>query len=109
MGWRCGIAIGTSEERVIWERTLFDDAHSRDVLRVVSYGAGSPVLEKRHYYLGKDNRWHSGKCRGFTGLDWAVALTVREQFETALLAPWKSGRALLGEPAGQGNDGGSSV
>lgn len=98
-----------SEESVLWERQLLDDAHSRDVLRVVSYGGGAPVLEKRHYYLGKDNRWHPGKCRGLTGLDWAICLTVREQFETMLLAPWRTGRALLEQPGGNGNVGGSPV
>ena len=70
---------------------LLEDAHSRDVLRVVQYGPGPPVLEKRHQYLSGDTgEWRNGKCRGFTGLDFATAVGHLEEFQDVLLKPWRS-------------------
>lgn len=69
---------------------VIEDAHSKDVLRVVSYGASPPVLEKRHFFLeGRSGEWRTGKVRGLTGMDLAIILSCLEQFQEPLLAPWK--------------------
>jgi hypothetical protein len=81
-------------ELVLWELVLLEDAASRDVLRVVQYDNLPPVLEKRHQYRhGGGVAWRNGKVRGLTGLDFAMAVQHMEEFEAALLSPWKSGRA----------------
>jgi hypothetical protein len=72
---------------------LFEDAKSKDVLRVVSYGkADAPaVLEKRHFYLdGATNTWKHGKIRGLTGLDFGRAVGLMEQFWPLLKRGWES-------------------
>jgi hypothetical protein len=75
-----------------------EDAYSRDVLRVVTYGPGAPVLEKRHFFVDRAGKWRPGKCRGLTGIDLAVLLSCLEQFEGPLMRPWKQGGALLKRP-----------
>lgn len=94
-GRRCGIADVENGESVLWRLVLLEDAHSRDVLRVVQYGPGPPVLEKRHQYLagGETGQWRNGKVRGFTGLDFATAVGHLEEFQDVLLKPWRSRRA----------------
>ena len=54
-------------EEVLWELNELDDegANYQDVIRVVKYGKGGPLLEKRNFYY-KDNEWRMGKARGFT-------------------------------------------
>jgi hypothetical protein len=82
-----------SQENVHWELPLFEDAKTKDILRVVSYGgSNSPaVLEKRHFYLdGKTGLWKHGKVRGFTGLDFARAVQLMDQFWPVLKEGWKS-------------------
>jgi len=92
---RCGIALGEKPESVLWARPLYEDAQSCDLLRVVSYGGGPPVLEKRHFWMDSRGVWQPGKCRGLNGLDLAVALSCMEQYQEALMRPWKPGQGLL--------------
>lgn len=91
-------------ETVHWERTILEDAHSRDVLRVVAYGSAPPVLEKRHFYLdSKAGQWKHGKVRGLNGLDLALAFDRLEEYREAILSPWAGKRRAV-NGTGPGGD-----
>lgn len=102
-------------ERVIWSRTVYEEAHTREELRVVQYGNAPPVLEKRHFWLdSKTSLWRVGKCRGMTGLDLAIVLDRLEEFQAVLLEPWRKTvggggarpSSTCGEPGRDGPGGG---
>jgi hypothetical protein len=85
------VADDSSREETLWERIVLEDAHSREVLRVVRYGSSPPVLEKRHFFIdGKTQLWRTGKVKGLTGLDLALVLDRLEEFQDELLEPWKA-------------------
>ena len=78
---------------MLWSRTVEEDAHSKTLLRVVRYGKGAPVLEKRHFYLdSRTGNWAAGKVKGLNGLDMALLLDRLEEYQEALLAPWRTAR-----------------
>lgn len=82
----------------MWERPVMEDANSKDVLRVVRYGQMPPVLEKRHLFLdSKTKQWRLGKVRGMTGLDFAMCVNQMEEFQDAIMAPWRARRPDAGE------------
>ena len=85
------VADESSREETLWHRIVLEDAHSREVLRVVRYGTSPPVLEKRHFFIdGKTGLWRTGKVKGLTGLDLALVLDRLEEFQDQLLEPWKA-------------------
>jgi hypothetical protein len=90
---RCHIAIEGQGETVHWELAIFEDAKSKDILRVVSYGDAPAVLEKRHFYLdGASGMWKHGKIRGMTGLDFGRAVQLMPEFWPMLSRGWESAK-----------------
>ena len=72
-------------EEILWQFNELDDEgpNYQDIIRVVQYGKGSPLLEKRNYYF-KNDEWRMGKARGFTADDFASLLVHGDKIEKIL-------------------------